>query len=249
MSIKGQYFQFIDVPGDGDCFFHSILKSEYLSGFSSVHELTMYLGSRIEVNYTNDIFLQRIFTFHRMDVVTWLNRIRTMGTWANELDMLLTAYILHINIISVANYMHGIICNDMQYNLNLILQSNSHHITENSTIYVYFHIFQNPISRMFDGNHFGFMHPIQYLPEENNTSHLNSSIDSDLQINKVPSLINKNLTKDFEDSSGCVFEDTQNTVSDLCDTIDRKRPLNKCLNVINRTHTSNSTQSMYLCYL
>ena len=157
ITIKEKYFQFIDVPGDGDCFFHSILKSEYLSGFSSVHELRMYLGSRIEVNYTNDIFLQRIFTFHRMDVVTWLNRIRTMGTWANELDMLLTAYILHINIISVANYMHGIICNDMQYNLNLILQSNSHQITENSTIYVYFHIFQNPISRMFDGNHFAYI--------------------------------------------------------------------------------------------
>ena len=208
-----------------------------------------------------------------------------MGTWANELDMLLTAYILHINIISVANYMHGIICNDMQYNLNLILQSNSHQITENSTIYVYFHIFQNPISRMFDGNHFAYMHPIQYLPEHNVTPQLNSSIESDLKINKVPSLINEDLTKDFEkgdrpscpnvqrdisedssgsiasdpniseDSSGsiasdtksCVFNDTQNTVFDLCDTIDRETPLNKCLNVINRTHTSNSKHKACIC--
>ena len=73
----------------------------------------MHLVTRTEMAYANDLILQQIFHFHRMNVAIWLNSIRTMGTWANELDMLLTAYILHINIISVGNYMHGLICNNM----------------------------------------------------------------------------------------------------------------------------------------
>lgn len=137
--------------------------------------------------------------------------------------------------------------------------------------FFYFHIFQNPIPRMFDGNHFAYMHPIQYLPEQNVTSQLNLSTESDPKINKVPSLINEDLTKDVEssdrlscpnveddiseDSSGSiadntesfVFDDTQNTVFDLCATIDRENPLNKCFNVINRTHALNSKHKACIC--
>ena len=28
ININGNYFKFIDVPGDGDCFYHSILQSK-----------------------------------------------------------------------------------------------------------------------------------------------------------------------------------------------------------------------------
>ena len=101
------HFRFIDVPGDGDCFFHSILKSNYLSRFGSVHEVRTYLASRTEMDYPNDSILQRIFNFHRINVDVWLNRIRTIRTWANELDMIVAAYLLHVNIISV-----GITCMD-----------------------------------------------------------------------------------------------------------------------------------------
>ena len=98
ICIDRNYFHFTDVPADGDCFFHSILKSNHLSRFRSVHELRMHLVTRTEMAYTNDLILQQIFHFHRMNVAIWLNSIRTMGTWANELDMLLTAYILHITL-------------------------------------------------------------------------------------------------------------------------------------------------------
>ena len=108
-----------------------------------------------------------------MNVAIWLNHIRTMRTWANGLDMILAAYLLHVNIISVGNYMHEFIRNNMQLNLNQILQCNDYHITESSTIYVYFHIFQNPISRMSDGNHFVYIHPISSIPDQDDSSQLN----------------------------------------------------------------------------
>ena len=116
--VDRKYFQFIDVPGEGDCFFQSILKSNYLSGFNSVHGLRMYLVFRTEMNYTNDPILQKIFHRHEKNVASWLEEIRTMRKWANKLDILLAAYVLHVNIIAVGNYMNGFITNSMQLNLN-----------------------------------------------------------------------------------------------------------------------------------
>ena len=92
ICMNRNYFHFIDVPGDGDCFFHRVLKSTYLARFTSVYDLRMYLASRTEMNFANDFILQRIFDFHRIDVLIWLNRIRTMRRWADELDIILAAY-------------------------------------------------------------------------------------------------------------------------------------------------------------
>ena len=111
-----------------------------------------------------------------MDVAVWLYHIRTMGNWANELDMILAAYVLHVNIITVGNYMNGFITNNMQLNLNQVLKHSGYHISQSSTIYVYFHSFQNPFTRMREGNHFAYMHPISYIPNCVNTPQLNSSI-------------------------------------------------------------------------
>ena len=139
------------------------------------------------MNYTNDFILHKIFHYHRVDVFTWLNRIRTMRRWADELDMILAAYLLYVNIISVGNYLNGFILNNMQMNLNHILKCNDYCITNTSTIYVYFHVYQNPIIRMNDGNHFAYMHPITYIPDQDDSSQSNWSIESsvnEIQINQ-----------------------------------------------------------------
>ena len=162
-------------------FFHSILKSNYLSGFNSVLGLRLYLASNIQRNYTNDSILQKIFHYHEMNVAIWFEKIRTMGTWANELDIILAANILRVNIITVGNYMNGFITNNMQLNLNQVLKHNGYHISQGSTIYIYFHIYHNPSTRMREGNHFAYMHPISYIPNGVMTPQLNSSIINERQ--------------------------------------------------------------------
>ena len=265
IHIKQKYFKFIDVAGDGDCFFHSILKSELLSRFCSVHQLRTYLGYMTEAKFTNDHIIQNIFAFHRVSVYDWLERIRTMGTWANELDMLLTAYILQINIVSVGNYMNGFILNNMQLNLNMILQCNDIQITEQSIIHIDFHTYKNPLARGTDGNHFAYMQPIHFLPDQNNLSPLNihDTLDqkSFPQLNfsnalnpalkKVPSLIDESHVEENRPSylnmEDCTNENHTNNIPPLCDTIDRKGPLNKCLKLINRTCTGNSYHKACVC--
>ena len=251
ICIDRNHFHFTDVPGDGDCFFHSILKSNYLSRFSSVHELRMHLATRTELTYANDLILQQIFYFHRINVAVWLNSIRTMGTWANELDMLLTAYILHINIISVGNYINGLICNNMQLHLNQILQHNDCHITENSVIYVYFHRFQDPIARTSNGNHFAYMDPVFSMDNNNNNLQSDFSFQSpshttNIQCEGLPNLIkeddgehniksnrlqfpdlnintNETLESNIDTSKHSLdLDDTKYIVPDLCTTISRE---------------------------
>ena len=130
----------------------------------------MYLASLVEMNYTNDTILQRIFDYHRINVSVWLQSIRKMNTWANTLDILLTAYLLRINITTVGNYMNGFICRNMQIILNNILHSNDYLISDSGTIYTYFHIFLDPLKRMADGNHFAYMQPIPYIGDQNTTN-------------------------------------------------------------------------------
>ena len=45
----------------------------------------------------------------------------------------------------------------------------------------------------------------------------------------------------------CINENHINNIPLLCGTIDRKEPLNKCLNVINRTCTQNSKHKACVC--
>ena len=165
--VDGNCFCFSVVPGDGDCFYHSILKSDYLSIFTGVYQLRMHLASIVEMNHRNDTILQKLFYFHRTDPLIWLPRIRKMNTWANQLDIIIAAYVLHINIITVGNYMHGFICNNMQLYMNNVLRSSDYCITEGGTLYVYFHEFQHPMRRMTDGNHFVYMEPILYIADTN----------------------------------------------------------------------------------
>ena len=62
------------------------------------------------------------------------------------------------------NYMNGLLCNNMQICLNQILPRQSNNVSMNDTLYAYFHNIGLPLQRMINGNHFGYMEPIQEPP-------------------------------------------------------------------------------------
>ena len=91
-----------------------------LLNFNDVYNLKSYVASTVESMVQYNIVLQKIFQSYKTNCLLWAERFRTMNEWAQKIDMLIIAYVLKINIITVGNYVHGFILNDMQLNLNAI---------------------------------------------------------------------------------------------------------------------------------
>ena len=62
VNVNGHHFKFVDVNGDGDCFFHSMLKNQLMSNqFKNVQEMSIYLRQIVTYLYYKDQCMQQIF--------------------------------------------------------------------------------------------------------------------------------------------------------------------------------------------
>ena len=165
VNIKGQYFRLVDVPGDGDCFYHSVLRNTNLAKrFSNVNSLRQYVTDMVSLWFENDGVLRSLFLFEGKDYKHWAKRTANNGTWASTFDMLVLSYVLKVNIVSVGNYLEGFACNDMRV---YFMTQNPHLpsslkecIPKDPVIHIYFHLFGNPLEKTSNGNHFGYLEPI-----------------------------------------------------------------------------------------
>ena len=75
MNFKGQYFQYIDVIGDGACFYYSVLKEkEILEKFKDVESIRSFMYEYVNNNYGNDANLKKIFDFYNTCAEQWCSK-------------------------------------------------------------------------------------------------------------------------------------------------------------------------------
>ena len=123
LNINASYFKFVDVPGDGDCFFHSVLKNKsFAFKFISVQQLRTYLSYTVHVLYNQDPFLQALFAFESIDVNRWCANIACMNRWADFIDMIIFTYIIKNSVVVVSNNLHGFNIEDTKTNLNYVMR-------------------------------------------------------------------------------------------------------------------------------
>ena len=107
VNVNRKIFRFVDVPGDGDCFYHSVLRHYDLGRrFSDVKSLRQFLTGMVSLWFDNDQLLRSLFLFEGVDHKVWCSTISCKGAWATTFDMLIFAYVFKINIITVGNYMN-----------------------------------------------------------------------------------------------------------------------------------------------
>ena len=160
LNLNESYFQFHDVDGDGNCFFHSILMNKYFSDmFDHVQALRLHLKEMVLYSFRHDHFLQQIFSYYGKNYNTWCNNIVQSGRWADPFDTLMLSYITKWNIVVVGNYMHGIILTSTQETISNLINLQQV-ILQNGTIHILYHVAGRPLERMLDGNHFAYLEPI-----------------------------------------------------------------------------------------
>ena len=109
LIFNGDYFKFIDVPGDGDCFYHSVLNYDSLHRrFNGVLELRQYMRNVVEYMYYNDHVLQYLFSKERTDFTLWCSTIIRMGEWTTSFYSLVFSYIFKLNVSGVRNHSNGL---------------------------------------------------------------------------------------------------------------------------------------------
>ena len=69
-NVNGSYFKLVDVPGDGDCFFHSVFKNNIVSAqFSSIQDLRCHLCNMVLI----------LFIYYTMIIYTKNRCLLTCG--------------------------------------------------------------------------------------------------------------------------------------------------------------------------
>jgi hypothetical protein len=119
IGLKGAYYQFRDVPGDGNCLFHALAKIPALP-FSSAQEVRNTVVSYVLHGQAGDYrlkptaarTLQRCTqSFYKEDVECWAERMKECGTerkhWGTTWEATIVAYMCGIEIIVLTNLHSG----------------------------------------------------------------------------------------------------------------------------------------------
>ena len=142
LHVNGQHFRFVDVPGDGDCFYHSVLRNSILAKrFTNVHSLRLHTAGMVSLWFENDGVLRSLFLFEGKDCKSWSEATACNRTWTTNFDMLMCLCVLKVNILSVGNHLEGFVINDVRacfLRQNQHLETSLHEwITENPVIHMF----------------------------------------------------------------------------------------------------------------
>ena len=110
VNVNGKHFRFIDVTGNGNCFFHSVLKHHSLAerfGKDDQMSLRQYLSSVVLSCFQNDNVLQSLFMFEGITCKDWCDSIVIDGRWTSTFDVIVFAYLMKVYVITVGNYLNG----------------------------------------------------------------------------------------------------------------------------------------------
>ena len=172
VNVNGKYYRFVDVPGNGNCFYYSVLRHQSLEqrfDKSDSASLRQYLSSVVSTCFRDDEVVQNLFEYEGVNYKNWCKSIETDGRWKSTFDMMIFSYVMKTNVITVGNYLNGFSIQSMKnyfHTINPHLEvSDQGFIPEHPQIHIFFHIHKSPLVGASSGNHFGYLQPIESASE------------------------------------------------------------------------------------
>jgi len=145
VNVNGKYYRFVDVPGNGNCFYYSVLRHRSLEqsfGKGDSISLRQYLSSIVSTCFREDEVIQSLFEYEGVNYKDWCTLIETDGRWTSTFDMMIFSFIMITNVTTVGYYLNGSSIQSMRnyfFTINPHLDvSNQQWIPEDPNIHTFF---------------------------------------------------------------------------------------------------------------
>lgn len=110
ITVDGRKYLMVDVAGDGNCFYSSLLKNKYFhKRFKTVKRIRNSLRRWVMKWYRKDCLMRQLFQVDNTNIKTWAETIGQTGTWATSLEMMLLTYCTGVQITIIGNYINGFV--------------------------------------------------------------------------------------------------------------------------------------------
>ena len=166
LVCDGTSYKFLDVPGDGNCFYHSLLLNENFSRmFADQRQLRNKFVEDTINAFGEDPFVRYIFEIQDINFNRWCERTVRYGTWGGNIEagMLTLLYEINIRMINASfelsssvNYL------ETMYSHFVYGQPQTRTFDTIQNVHVFHHRFKNIHDKnplLFD--HFGFLEPLE----------------------------------------------------------------------------------------
>jgi OTU-like cysteine protease/DDE superfamily endonuclease len=155
--------ELVDVPGDGNCFFHAVALSEFIN-MSNHEELRSFLAERVSAVLSNpsehkDVLSLFTHASGKTKLTVWLDCVKKVNNWGDDRAALFIAYFFQVNIRIISNMERGFFYNDIR----LWAQLHGHPIVSNEapTIHLYHYLYARATTPSKHCNHFGYLRQVQ----------------------------------------------------------------------------------------
>ena len=156
ICVENKFFKFDDVLGDGNCFFHALVKSPYLN-VSCHKELRAMLVKFIRDEMTKpENGMEKLYRacLPDDDFREWLHKLEEPRSWAGDVAATFVSYFFEINICIVTNAKTFWVV-DQRMNLR---RKGWNFISEEApTVFLYHHLFRRPFTKSKTCNHFAYL--------------------------------------------------------------------------------------------
>ena len=163
---SGAIFDIVDVPGDGNCFFHAVVLSDEIN-LSSHDDLRGDLVKRLRtamVNPEEKSFIEKLYIASDplISLNQWLDSIARTGAWGGDIAALFLGYFYQINFCIVNNSKHGLTVLNIREWIGRL--TSFEYVSDNApSIFLYHHLFRRPWEGSLNCNHFALMREVMNI--------------------------------------------------------------------------------------